>query len=298
MIGLIIVGFVARQILKAKVTAAVHATNAVMNLPETLDKAHKAAEAKRETAAEAAKEASDPQYRALKTAERAKSHAQMLEELEQIQRQVLERDRERERQKAEEERIKIEGNRKGKALVRAEFVLLFSSICLLCYYNIKTPPQNVQAPPTVGNQNSEKSSPDTANHEYIYSNPTHTEQSHSPVDADQNTEQYVDKQNQTDSTNNDGSKNLKAQIVERAVKSSTDADPATGAANSSDAPDNPDGTPQISKSQQKPSLDNGDGTVTVYVDDSSGQVVPEGTPDSHSETFTAGTEPAKLSPNF
>ncbi len=44
--------------------------------------------------------------------------------------------------------------------------------------------------------------------------------------------------------------------------------------------------------------DNGDGTVTVNVDDASGLLAPDGSPASHSETFTSGSEPTTLSPQY
>ena len=44
--------------------------------------------------------------------------------------------------------------------------------------------------------------------------------------------------------------------------------------------------------------DSGDGTVTVNVDDSSGLLAPGGSPGSHPETFTSGTEPTTLSPQY
>ena len=44
--------------------------------------------------------------------------------------------------------------------------------------------------------------------------------------------------------------------------------------------------------------DNGDGTVTVTVDDASGLLAPEGSSGSHPETFSAGTEPSTLSPQY
>ena len=46
------------------------------------------------------------------------------------------------------------------------------------------------------------------------------------------------------------------------------------------------------------SRDNGDGTVTVNVDDASGLLAPESAPGSHPETFTSGTEPTTLSPQY
>ena len=56
-----------------------------------------------------------------------------------------------------------------------------------------------------------------------------------------------------------------------------------------------------SRHRKKPSTppqDNGDGTVTVNVDDGSGLLAPEGSPGSHSETFSSGTEPTTLSPQY
>ena len=50
--------------------------------------------------------------------------------------------------------------------------------------------------------------------------------------------------------------------------------------------------------QPAPPRDNGDGTVTVTVDDASGLLAPEGSPGSHPETFSAGTEPSTLSPQY
>ena len=44
--------------------------------------------------------------------------------------------------------------------------------------------------------------------------------------------------------------------------------------------------------------DNGDGTVTVNVDDSSGLLAPDGSPGSHAETFGAGAAPTTLSPQY
>ena len=44
--------------------------------------------------------------------------------------------------------------------------------------------------------------------------------------------------------------------------------------------------------------DNGDGTVTVNVDDASGLRAPDGSPGSHPETFPSGTEPTTLSPQY
>ena len=44
--------------------------------------------------------------------------------------------------------------------------------------------------------------------------------------------------------------------------------------------------------------DNGDGTVTVNVDDSSSLIAPDGAQNSHPETFTTGTQPTTLSPQY
>jgi len=44
--------------------------------------------------------------------------------------------------------------------------------------------------------------------------------------------------------------------------------------------------------------DNGDGTVTVPVDDNTGLLAPEGSSNSHPETFTAGSQPTTLSPQY
>lgn len=44
--------------------------------------------------------------------------------------------------------------------------------------------------------------------------------------------------------------------------------------------------------------DNGDGTETVIVDDNSSLLAPEGAPNSHPETFTTGTAPTTLSPQY
>ena len=53
------------------------------------------------------------------------------------------------------------------------------------------------------------------------------------------------------------------------------------------------GQPQADTAQ-----DNGDGTVTVSVDDASGLLAPAGSPGSHSEAFTAGSQPTTLSPQY
>jgi 1A family penicillin-binding protein len=67
-------------------------------------------------------------------------------------------------------------------------------------------------------------------------------------------------------------------------------------------PDNTDTPPDSPTPRRRPRAsrphDNGDGTVTVNVDDGSGLLAPEGTPGSHPETFTAGSQPTALSPNY
>jgi len=66
---------------------------------------------------------------------------------------------------------------------------------------------------------------------------------------------------------------------------------------SADTPpsDTPRPTRHIRRSQPH---DNGDGTVTVNVDDNSSLLAPDGAPASHPETFTTGTQPAALSPQY
>lgn len=56
--------------------------------------------------------------------------------------------------------------------------------------------------------------------------------------------------------------------------------------------------PAPRRPHRSPPRDNGDGTVTVTVDDSTGQLAPDGSPGSHPETFTAGTEPIALAPQY
>lgn len=70
---------------------------------------------------------------------------------------------------------------------------------------------------------------------------------------------------------------------------------------SSDTPSND--TPRSSRrahreQPQSQPHDNGDGTVTVTVDDNSSLLAPNGSPDSHPETFTTGTQPTTLSPQY
>ncbi len=90
------------------------------------------------------------------------------------------------------------------------------------------------------------------------------------------------------------------------AKPVTAADTATAISSSpvdsSTAPDSspaaPDAAPNRSRRRPSQSHDNGDGTVTVNVDDASGLLAPEGSPASHPEAFTAGSEPTTLSPQY
>ena len=56
--------------------------------------------------------------------------------------------------------------------------------------------------------------------------------------------------------------------------------------------------PSHERHHPAPPHDNGDGTVTVNVDDTSGLLAPEGSTASHPETFSSGTEPSTLSPQY
>ena len=69
---------------------------------------------------------------------------------------------------------------------------------------------------------------------------------------------------------------------------------------SSTAPDSSPASPDAAPphSHRHSSHDNGDGTVTVNVDDASGLLAPESAPASHPETFTSGSEPTTLSPQY
>ena len=60
----------------------------------------------------------------------------------------------------------------------------------------------------------------------------------------------------------------------------------------------PDTPPAAAPAHKSAPHDNGDGTVTVTVDDATGLLAPDGSAGSHSETFTAGTEPTTLSPQY
>jgi 1A family penicillin-binding protein len=75
----------------------------------------------------------------------------------------------------------------------------------------------------------------------------------------------------------------------------------TAAATSDNSSDNSSDSPRSRRhrrhSETQP-RDNGDGTVTVTVDDGSGLLAPEGAPGSHPETFSSGTEPTTLSPQY
>ena len=86
------------------------------------------------------------------------------------------------------------------------------------------------------------------------------------------------------------------------VKPVTNADKAAAVeAAPADAPSDtpPADTPRPSRrARRSQPHDNGDGTVTVNVDDSSSLLAPDGAPDSHPETFTAGTQPSTLSPQY
>ncbi len=94
-----------------------------------------------------------------------------------------------------------------------------------------------------------------------------------------------------------------------AAKPVTAADTATAISSStvdsSTAPDSSPATSSDTPAHERrhtpvpgQAHDNGDGTVTVNVDDSSGLLAPDGSPESHPETFTAGTQPTTLSPQY
>ncbi len=86
------------------------------------------------------------------------------------------------------------------------------------------------------------------------------------------------------------------------AKPVTAADTAAAKANASDSTsdnsNSSDTPPEPRHNQKSPPRDNGDGTVTVTVDDGSGLLAPDGAPGSHPETFSAGTEPTTLSPQY
>lgn len=89
------------------------------------------------------------------------------------------------------------------------------------------------------------------------------------------------------------------------AKPVTAADTATAISSSPvDSETAPDSSPADSSDtpsrsrRHKQAQDNGDGTVTVNVDDASGLLAPEGSPASHPETFTSGSEPTTPSPQY
>ena len=81
------------------------------------------------------------------------------------------------------------------------------------------------------------------------------------------------------------------------AKPLTPADTAAAADNPPAPSDNSGDTPRR-RSRRNAVRDNGDGTVTVNVDDGSSLLAPNGSAGSHPETFTAGTEPTALSPQY
>lgn len=91
-----------------------------------------------------------------------------------------------------------------------------------------------------------------------------------------------------------------------AAKPVTTADKAgaisSSPADSTTAPDSSPATtdtPSRSRRHKRNAAhDNGDGTVTVNVDDASGLLAPDGSPASHPESFTSGSEPSTLSPQY
>ena len=89
------------------------------------------------------------------------------------------------------------------------------------------------------------------------------------------------------------------------AKPVTAADTATAISGSpadrTTAPDSSPPTDAPARSRhhkQNRTRDNGDGTVTVNVDDASGLLAPDGSTASHPETFTSGSEPVTLSPQY
>jgi len=86
------------------------------------------------------------------------------------------------------------------------------------------------------------------------------------------------------------------------VKAVTSAD--TAAAVQADSSDSSSDTPQADtprttrRARRSRPHDNGDGTETVNVDDNSSLIAPTGAPGSHPETFTTGTAPTALSPQY
>ncbi len=74
--------------------------------------------------------------------------------------------------------------------------------------------------------------------------------------------------------------------------------PATNTDTSDSSADASVPAPRERRRRPAPPHDNGDGTVTVNVDDTSGLLAPEGSSASHPETFSTGTEPSTLSPQY
>ncbi len=77
-----------------------------------------------------------------------------------------------------------------------------------------------------------------------------------------------------------------------------EASPSDASSDSSSDSSASDTPRQQRRTRRSQSHDNGDGTVTVTVDDSSNLLAPDGSPNSHPETFTSGTQPTTLSPQY
>ncbi len=82
------------------------------------------------------------------------------------------------------------------------------------------------------------------------------------------------------------------------AKPVTAADTATAISTDAPADTSSDSPRERRLARKSPPRDNGDGTVTVTVDDSTGLLAPDGSAGSHPETFTAGSEPKTLSPQY
>lgn len=83
-----------------------------------------------------------------------------------------------------------------------------------------------------------------------------------------------------------------------AISSSSPADSSTAPDSSPPTTDDTSSRSRRHRPSRNPARDNGDGTVTVNVDDASGLLAPEGSPASHPESFTAGSQPTTLSPQY